>query len=268
VTDLVDNVRNERTLAKQKELLATGLYGLEICRYDWNMFVDGDPLSSTLSETERRHSVVVLIEYLTTQLLLLTGVDDLSIGSSEMASQTAPMNCNEEQALYYVGGFIVRKLLRNIRPDSPLTKEVISLLNSCVADESTLLPAASEWTERVSRGGLNFISTNCHDLFVSLERFAASSKEPCVDFHSALSDTDIDANVFRLAFLADCSDEAHDYFRNIVLQEFFGLRGKAIAKKLMENAIASDSLLQERRGIRSKLQRLETQRGEGATQQA
>lgn len=107
------------------------------------------------------------------------------------------------------------------------------------------------------------ITPYCYDLFMANEKFAVKSGNACPDYQQALTDRDIDADVFRIAAFGDFSDAAQDYFEEVIVREFYRLRGKALAKKLLENAILSDSLLQERRGLRSKLQRIETDRVDG-----
>lgn len=258
VAEVVQNVLQENSIASQKEVLSTQLHSIQVIDHDWNLFNDNSMQS--FSEHERRHTAVMVTEYFASQLLSM--VKDIFATNDQdvnVAEASAP-DFESEQVLYYVGGFIVHKLLRHESTRSPISKEIVALLNACVLTDPDSVPAAADWTKKVDRGGLTLITPYCHDIFVSLEKFAVASPDRCPTLGAALADRDVDANVFRLASFGDYSDEAQDKFKKLLTKEFLQLRGKAMAKHLMENAVASDGLLQDRRGIRAKLQRLETQR--------
>lgn len=250
---VINECRNEKSLARQREILAKGLYRLQVSDTNWHIFETADAIA--LSSTERCHSTTMIVEFLLAHLFSLT--------KNEFANQSTPdIDQIEQQAIYYVGGYVVNKLLRILPSTSSLENEVREMLFLCAESESSYLPVASSWTTLIDRGRLVFINDYCYQVFMSVEKFARECTDGCPDYESALLDRDIDANVIRLASVGDISDSAQDMFKYQVVREFLMLRGKASAKSMLESALLNDELLQERRGLRSRLQRLETQRNE------
>lgn len=151
---------------------------------------------------------------------------------------------------------MIRKLKKNKYDllNSSIASELKNLLNECVVDRRSEKPLAAEWTSALDRGGLLFISQECYDLFLSIEKCAATTGDELPNYRIALEDGDVDEDVLRLAFTlsGDYTTNALNVFKEDVVKEFYGLRGKALARRLTNTAqLANDAAL------RTKLQRQE-----------
>lgn len=224
---------------------------------EWNLFISDS--ASRLTVHERRQTLVMILDYFMSELLLLT--DDNRENSTTGNFESTTMNSMEERAVYYVGGYFIRKLLKKYEnAETPLDKEIKGLLDLCKAGERFTLPEAAEWTELVNRGHLIFITVQCYEFYKNLERFALNSINPCPSVESAVQDEDVQSAASSISHFGQFSNESVNNFVRIIAKEFLRLRGKALAKKKFEIALNSDGLMQERRGIRDILQCLETDR--------
>lgn len=262
---LLAQTYHERDLARQKIALTTSLHAIQTSG-TWNILDS----TSAFSVPVQCHIVAMVTEYLVNHLLALASEENPV--NAQLATSTSSIPTEQQQelqrskqmegeAIYYVGGFIIRTLLeKSATPKSPLMNEVCQLLNGCIFNAAIeYLPAAARWTEELSRGRLVFISGYCFDLFLALERCANQSTKDCPDYREALDDEEVYNIVFHIgdSLNNEFCEEARMTFAEIIAKAFYELRGKALAKNRLEMAILSGEVLQDKHGIRPKLRRLE-----------
>ena len=89
--------------------------------------------------------------------------------TSELSASTF-MSHEEENALRYVGGYVVRKVLDDFEREnkSPEPSEEVLLLISFWGDEATGR-RTEDWTDMLDRGGLWHINDDIYSLFSIME---------------------------------------------------------------------------------------------------
>lgn len=87
-------------------------------------------------------------------------------------SSSRHLSTIEENAIFYTGGYVIRKLInkysRNSSQKSVAYLQLLGEMASKFKDQRTS-SVCSKWTEIVDRGGLTYVSSIVYDLFMFLE---------------------------------------------------------------------------------------------------
>ena len=73
-------------------------------------------------------------------------------------------NFEEENAIRYVGGYVIAVLKKRHQSD----KEIVAGLNH-LTDKNAVLTSSADWVQEVNRGGLTIITDQAQDAFISIE---------------------------------------------------------------------------------------------------
>lgn len=77
----------------------------------------------------------------------------------------------EENALHYVAGYVVRKIRNNLEPNSDSSKHnMILCIMEMYGDEWDKERGTEDWTNLIDRGGLWHINDQAYDLFYVIEQ--------------------------------------------------------------------------------------------------
>ena len=180
---------------------------------------------------------------------------------SELPSR--PLTCEEQNALRYVAGYVIRKLRERIDSSSnPRMDEMVLLLMECAGDEMESDGGTEMWLNMIDRGGLGHVKDQTYSLFVIMEeeirRYFSRNK----DGHHKQVKVDITKSVLQnedllfewclISFEAD-NDIATDVLRHIV-ELYTTIRGFAFVKSCIEMyKQAHQKTLQKKRALHSTL---------------
>ena len=185
-----------------------------------------------------------------------------------------PLTSEEQNALRYVAGYVVRKLRIKFESEShPKKDELIFLLMECAGDEANEEGGTETWLNLVDRGGLWHVNDLTYGLFMIMEEvndltyglfmimeevtrqyFSTSERATTVNVirDSLLKSNDI---LFQWSLIAAVSD---GYVESTVLFEIIKLyvtiRGYAFTKSCMElYKQAKRKTIPKSRALRSNL---------------
>ena len=101
--------------------------------------------------------------------------------SNETEHPSRPLTNEEENALRYVAGYVIRKLRERIDSSSnPRKDEMVLLLMECAGDEMDSDGGTEMWLNMIDRGGLWHVNDQTYSLFSIMEeeicRFFAATK--------------------------------------------------------------------------------------------
>ena len=178
-------------------------------------------------------------------------------------SPSRPLTHEEQNALRYVAGYVIRKLRERLEVVShPKKNDMILLLMECAGDELDEDCGTEMWMNMIDRGGLWHINDQTYSIFVIMEeevrRFFAlgsgSNKQvkPDVIRNNILQSNDLQ---FEWCLIAS---EADEETATMVLQKIVDLyvtiRGFAFAKSCLEQyKQAQKKTVRRKRALRSEL---------------
>ena len=183
--------------------------------------------------------------------------------SNETEHPSRSLTHEEENALRYVAGYVIRKLRERIDSSSnPRKDEMVLLLMECAGDEMDSEGGTEMWLNMIDRGGLWHVNDQTYSLFAVMEeelrRFFCHKK----DGHHKQAKSDINESIlksedllFEWCIISAEADNniASDVLRRIV-ELYTTIRGFAFAKSCMEMyKQAHQMTLQKKRSLRSTL---------------
>ena len=174
--------------------------------------------------------------------------------SVEDGNVEAHFTFEEENAIRYMAGYVVRKLQKKFE-----TEDIAMLIEN---DKSTILDANSaEWVNIIDRGGLVHVTDACYQLFMAIEHATRQELQLCKitkmddSFHKHLenvlnADDDV---LFNWIMITGDETEKEE-----VLQEmtklWITIRGFSFAKSIMEKYRSeSKKRTAKSKGLRTKL---------------
>lgn len=182
---------------------------------------------------------------------------------SHQESPSRPLTHEEQNALRYVAGYVIRKLRERLEVGShPKKNDMILLLMECAGDELDEDCGTERWMNMIDRGGLWHINDQTYSIFVIMEeevrQFLALGSgshkqvQPNVIRKNILQSNDLQ---FEWCLIAS---EADEETATIVLQKIVDLyvtiRGFAFAKSCLEQyKQAQKKTLQKKLALHSEL---------------
>jgi len=195
---------------------------------------------------------------------LFTTTTDVMVAETLSQASTRNLTPIEENAIYYIAGYVVKKVLCQYKKQSAdvreeLVKAALSLLGDIQSDTEThdsYLDYVKVWTTTTDRGGLKHVSDDTYQFFKALELISydllikGTTKECAIDemitndnvlFHWDLVMFDFDTSV------------SNTLLRDIVTL-WFTVRGFSITSKLFEEyKKATKSTVKGKKGLRKEL---------------
>ena len=186
----------------------------------------------------------------------------VEISGHDCESPGRPLTYEEQNALRYVAGYIIRKVQQRLETSThPRKDEMVLLLMECAGDELSENVGTETWTNMIDRGGLWHINDQTYSIFNIMEDemrrfFRLDVQRP----HEGMKDTAMKAllksdDLFEWCLIAV---EADDDISTLVLEKIVELyvtvRGFAFAKSCMEMyKQVKKKTVQKSRALRSKL---------------
>ncbi len=104
----------------------------------------------------------------------------VSLEASQGEARATNLTYEEENALYYTAGYVIRETKRKLDKKTCGTVDnpaITGELNCCIVELSEDFeecndsdkPSASDWTRKINRGGLCFVNNPTYQLFYSME---------------------------------------------------------------------------------------------------
>ena len=195
----------------------------------------------------------------------------VSVGQSELSTQVN-ISVDEEAALKYVGGYIVRSLMKKInrKHHSLKAKMILALQSFCEnshhddsreMDEETVEDL--DWVSLCDRGGLYHVRTEFHCFLYSVEmvvkKIISNLREMKTGFTSRLENNvkqDVDVLFWWeiLCAVVNVENDAACELLSEVVQHYVVVRGFAFTSKWMEQyKVNNKKNLQKSKGLRKKL---------------
>ena len=203
-------------------------------------------------------------QYVTDSLfkVILAKSHQATPSTSSSALSPSPLSSEEQNALRYVGGYVVRNILKQYKrnADNEISDEEV-LLYSFSGDEATD-NSTERWTNSLDRGGLWHIKDSVYALFysfeeelrcllqtISLQSYGQTTELGLID--SLLTNEEI---LFHWSLLTPEIDDAKGM---VVLKKIVKLyittRGHAFASSFMELYKQEKKTLQKKKPLRSEL---------------
>ena len=150
------------------------------------------------------------------------------------------LNDEEENAIHYVGGYVIRELKKD-----PLNSFMLPLLEKLTDTEKhPTIDPTRQWITSVNRGGLTKITDEAYQCFYDIEitirRFLKISNTRSMDETFSKKVNDVILNDDNLlfdwwCFAAECTDqEIADQCLQKIIKKWFVIRGFSFASSLME----------------------------------
>lgn len=179
-------------------------------------------------------------------------------GSDEIEVPEFQVQRVNNDVLRYVGGFVVRSLIRKKCPQSTIEK--LTKEGNLTADET------ESWVIKLSRGGLINISDEFYELLLNIKQL--SDKHYCINYELirnqklkdlATQEVLEDADILKKWGNLHMVDEL-DKWLNHILDTFLNTRGKCLTKDITELfQHITKSSIRAKKALRKKLKEKEAQ---------
>ncbi|XP_065884922.1 uncharacterized protein [Dysidea avara] len=171
----------------------------------------------------------------------------------------------EENAIFYVAGYVIRKLIyKHQRNSSENSKVFVSALWDMLGEDCNSITAIASYCEYVKiwlknndRGGLKHVSIDTYNCFKAIELVSYKLLIKGHTKNETTLQTLNDPNViFHWEFISDIADEVTSLaLLKEVIDLWFTIRGFSVANRLFEDyKIASKANIKGKKGIRKTLQ--------------
>ena len=176
----------------------------------------------------------------------------------------AALDFEEQNAVRYAAGYVVRNLCQHLERGSHLLKEelIVCLEDMCVdGDEEE--SSSAEWTKRINRGGLKIVNGSTYRFFRALETrlreflrvTSAQSISEGIKF--TLMETiacDEDVLFFWSILSAEWEEKEEQALLSMVIELWITIRGFSFARSFLEMyKQANKKSVQKSKGLRKKL---------------
>ena len=170
----------------------------------------------------------------------------------------------EENAIYYVAGYIIRKLLwkhDNLKGED--SKQFAAALWEMLGEDCSSIKSTSSyydyvkvWTRTQDRGGLKHVSSDTFNCFKAIEVVTYSLIEKGYEKQYVITEAHSDANIlFHWELISELEGEKSLRLLQEVIELWFTVRGFAIANRLFEEyKTASKTNVKGKKALRKTLQ--------------
>lgn len=149
-------------------------------------------------------------------------------------------NCEEENAIRYVGGYVIAVLKKRHQSD----KEIIAGLNH-LTDKNPVSTSSAGWVQEVNRGGLTIITDQAQDAFMSIEacikcklRVNSAHKMDEQTRHrlrsELFSDSDIQFSWCLTGINMKIDDETAEEILELCIEQWITVRENSFANSIVE----------------------------------
>ena len=149
-------------------------------------------------------------------------------------------NFEEENAIRYVGGYVLSVLKKRYQSD----EEVIAGLNHLI-DKNLVSTLSAEWVQEVNRGGLTMITDQAQDAFMSIEtciksklRVNSAHKMDEQTRHKLqselFSDSDVQFNWCLTGINMKIDDETAEEILELCIDQWITVRENSFANSIVE----------------------------------
>ena len=190
---------------------------------------------------DKYRSEPLLLQYISTKFLEIM-VQTEYPSAATTTTVSPPLTDDEENALRYVGGFIIRSLIKK-NSHSPHIVMCLNNLTTEDDDHDDYLSYTKAWIEKINRGGLYIISDDVYLVFKSMEiitrKILGSIDKPIKDsvgkkgtIASISSDDDV---LFYWSLVT--AETPNDIARSVIekiAELFLTIRGFALAAMYVE----------------------------------
>ena len=223
-----------------------------------------------LSESVGVQLPSILIFFITHYYFIYQLKSKFSFAESLQLESPAEISVDEENALYYVSGYVIRSLTKKLtRDQSKLKDDMISVLYSFLEDSEGSEDNDDEkpdWLSMIDRGGLLHCRMEFNHFLYAVEvvikkemrqgneiAMRAGFKEKLT--HIIECDEEVLFWWSTLHNIADIEDEATKATFSLILEHYITLCGFAFAARWMEAfKIESKKNIQRSKSLRSKIQ--------------
>ena len=190
------------------------------------------------------------------------------VSSQTRQSRPPSLNYEEENALYYTAGYVVRETKKKLskRPygaEWALAKEI----NLCLVElseefEESDEASASDWTGQINRGGLFFVNSQTYQFFYALEmRFRQETQQSTPSISPGFKEEvtkklcQDDDVVFQWSIVAaDWDNKAAEVLLGMMVELWVTVRGFAFARHWLEGyKQRQKKSTQKSKGVRKQL---------------
>lgn len=169
------STKRRQEIVSKSEKLFNNFYNMVVgdALEQWKSFI-----ANTVSAVNSFASIS-LFNFVANSVLLQTIADSNQSDQESLDIERMKLTKSEEESLYYVSGYIVFSLKKNIKNKlSTNGKSIISLMNSwgCKGDNDfadiSIEQYTRAWLEQVNRGGLFQVNQNFYHFIVNIEKVA------------------------------------------------------------------------------------------------
>ena len=171
------------------------------------------------------------------------------INEKEFECKVSKHSSTEQEILYYIGGFIVKKVNVNIDKLRCLRgKETILSFMTNSGEESSWFEGVKSWTKALDRGGLQYPSMNFYLLVREIDSIVSSKLyEETLSSNSLMKsktkDTIFDSYIVnyhwgKILMQAGSSDAEGKLFLEYIIDVFLNVKGFAIARNIRQRETA------------------------------
>ena len=175
--------------------------------------------------------------------MLFMGMNPNPTKSQAPQPITRELTVVEENAIFYAGGYVLRKIMIKYRGSNDEKETaLVSALTSMIGDTSSLEATSSyldyvkAWTKQVDRGGLIHMSDDAYRLFCSIENITYGLLNSGIRKENVISSVmgDNTVSFYWYLLVGKLKEEwSHQLFSDVVTL-WFTLRGFNVASKTLE----------------------------------
>lgn len=144
----------------------------------------------------------------------------------------------EENAIRYVGGYIVKSLKQTVK-----NEDVLCALNDLVDDGTEEAEESEEWTGMIDRGGLTYITTSTFQYLCAIEHVLrgnfmnvkrAHEFDCCKEKIKKSIESDADVQLCWTTVSTDMDDDTAETLSSLLVDKWISIRGFSFASGIME----------------------------------
>ena len=175
--------------------------------------------------------------------------DKFKDSASASETNTSEFTYEEENAIRYMGGYVIRKIREKKNMD-------VSFLED--SDKVYLQSQSTDWINAIDRGGLIHITDSCFQLFLAVETVTRQEMKVTTfmddTFRQHLENMITSDSEVLFCWTMVTVDESHDNIFHELIKLWITIRGFSFAKSIVEKyRLATKKRTDKTKGLRTKL---------------
>ena len=175
--------------------------------------------------------------------------DKFKDSASASETSTCEFTYEEENAIRYMGGYVIRKIREKKNMD-------VSFLED--SDKVYLQSHSTDWINAIDRGGLIHITDSCFQLFLAIETVTRLEMKATTvmddTFRQHLENMITCDSKVLFCWTMITVDESHDNIFHELIKLWITIRGFSFAKSIVEKyRLATKKRTDKTKGLRTKL---------------